>query len=157
MKTFLMGVGAVVVALAMTACNPASKEAQEAENAAATLAQEESAGVAGPVVVDLEDDSVYRPGQGLDILTILDFNATWCGPCKQLAPVFHQMAEKYKGKINFVSVDVDRNPETAGAYGVKAVPTVVFIRPDGSSSTYEGTSDLLPVDKLEALITEALN
>lgn len=66
------------------------------------------------------------------VAAIIDFNATWCGPCKQFAPIFEAAAEKYGDKVEFRSVDVDENPELAQKYGVQSIPMVVFVDKDGN-------------------------
>lgn len=63
--------------------------------------------------------------------TIIDFNATWCGPCKMFAPVFEAAAEKYAGEIEFVSVDIDEYPEIATHFGVESIPMVVILNSNG--------------------------
>ena len=55
---------------------------------------------------------------------VCDFYATWCGPCKMLAPVMDSMAEKYSDKAVFVKVDIDNNFELAARYGVTSIPLV---------------------------------
>ena len=107
-------------------------------------------------VVDLENDNVYRPDNKVERLTVLDFNATWCGPCKQFAPAFEEGAAKFGQLVDFVSVDVDVNPETAKAFGVESIPTVIFIWPNGKTERYVGTTDLLPAEKFVALVHGAL-
>lgn len=62
---------------------------------------------------------------------IIDFNATWCGPCRQMKPVFHQLARKYGDKYNFISIDIDQYPELAEKYHIQSIPTFVFIDADG--------------------------
>lgn len=103
-------------------------------------------------VTELADDKAYRPGMKVDRLTILDFNATWCGPCKQFSPVFHEAAKKFGKRVNFVSIDTDRNPETADAFNIQSIPTVVFIYPNGKTKRFVGTGDLMPQSKFNALI-----
>ena len=90
-------------------------------------------------IVDLANDSALRPGMTVDQLTFIDFNATWCGPCKLIAPSFHALANDYIGRVKFYSVDIDRCPETAKAFGVEAIPTFVLIRPDGKTERFVGT------------------
>lgn len=64
---------------------------------------------------------------------VIDFNATWCGPCRQFAPVFHSVAADFDGRVTFVSVDVDKSPELAAQYGVQSIPFVVYLMPDGTA------------------------
>jgi thioredoxin 1 len=62
-------------------------------------------------------------------LMMVDFWATWCGPCKMLTPVMEELAEDYEGKAVVIGkVDVDENPELARRYGVMSVPTVIFFK-----------------------------
>lgn len=58
------------------------------------------------------------------MVTVKDFYAEWCGPCKQQEPILEQLKEKYPG-INFEKIDVDENPEEAENYGVRSVPTII--------------------------------
>ncbi|KAL7571038.1 hypothetical protein ACA910_003755 [Epithemia clementina (nom. ined.)] len=60
-------------------------------------------------------------------LVVIDFTATWCGPCKMIAPLFKEMSEAFDDVV-FVKVDVDENPDTAAEYNVSAMPTFVFIK-----------------------------
>jgi thioredoxin 1 len=60
-------------------------------------------------------------------LVVIDFSATWCGPCKQIAPLFKELSEAVSDVI-FVKVDVDDNPDTAAKYQVSAMPTFLFIK-----------------------------
>lgn len=64
--------------------------------------------------------------------TVVDFYATWCGPCKHIAPVFEELKEQYKGKANFVSIDVDQQSYEARRFGVEAMPTFVFLDTEGN-------------------------
>lgn len=61
-------------------------------------------------------------------LQVIDFYATWCGPCKQLAPIIEKMEKKYAGKIAFSRVDVDAEPQLAEQYNITAMPTLVFVK-----------------------------
>ena len=58
---------------------------------------------------------------------IIDFYATWCGPCKAKAPVLEKIAEKYYGRINVFKVDVDKEQELAALFGVRSIPSLLFI------------------------------
>ena len=59
---------------------------------------------------------------------VVDFNATWCGPCRMLAPVLEDISEKYAGRVSFYSVDVDESPALAMQYRVSSVPCLVLLK-----------------------------
>ena len=59
---------------------------------------------------------------------VVDFTATWCPPCKMLAPVLDRVAEKYEGQAKFVKVDIDENTEVAAKYGVQQIPNLLFFK-----------------------------
>jgi thioredoxin 1 len=59
---------------------------------------------------------------------LVDFWATWCGPCKAIAPVIEEIAGEYDGKVKVGKVDVDKNQDTAMKYGVRSIPTLLIIK-----------------------------
>ena len=61
------------------------------------------------------------------VAKVLDFSATWCGPCRQLAPTIETLEKEYAGKVVFEKIDVDQNSELAGKYGIEAIPTLVYL------------------------------
>ncbi|WP_289287224.1 thioredoxin domain-containing protein [uncultured Duncaniella sp.] len=73
--------------------------------------------------------------------TVIDFSATWCGPCRRFAPIFEETAKEYKGKAIFMSVDVDNSPETARQFEVSAIPQVSILMPDGTITSTVGFMD----------------
>jgi thioredoxin 1 len=62
------------------------------------------------------------------MLTLMDFYADWCGPCKMMAPIFAEVEKDYEGKVEFKKVDVETNPAEAGKYGVMGIPTFVLLK-----------------------------
>ena len=59
---------------------------------------------------------------------IVDFWATWCGPCKAIAPIIEDLAKEYSGKVKVGKLDIDENQETAIKFGVRSIPTVLFFK-----------------------------
>ena len=59
---------------------------------------------------------------------VTDFWAEWCGPCKMIAPILEEIAKEYDGKIQVAKLDVDHNPNTAMAYGVMSIPTLLVFK-----------------------------
>ena len=72
---------------------------------------------------------------------IIDFYATWCGPCKMIAPTLKELAKKYKDSIYVYKVDVDKQKRLAGAMGIQSMPTVVFIPIKGQPQVIVGAAD----------------
>ncbi len=68
-------------------------------------------------------DSVIATGRSL-----VDFWATWCGPCRMIAPAIEALGEKYAGKANVCKVDVDEQPELARRFGVMSIPTIIVFQ-----------------------------
>lgn len=63
-----------------------------------------------------------------DKLVVVDCGATWCGPCQHIAPIIDELANEYEGKAEIVKCDVDENTELTSKYGIRNVPTVLFIK-----------------------------
>jgi thioredoxin 1 len=63
-----------------------------------------------------------------DVPVVVDFWATWCGPCKMVAPIIDELAKEYDKKVKIGKVDVDESPNTASKFGVMSIPTIMFFK-----------------------------
>jgi thioredoxin 1 len=63
-----------------------------------------------------------------DKLAVVDFSAEWCGPCRMVSPIIHELADEYDGRIVTGEVNVDENPEVTAKYKVRNIPTVLFFK-----------------------------
>jgi thioredoxin len=84
---------------------------------------------------------------------IVDFFATWCGPCNALSPIMEELAEEYGGKIYIYKVDVDQEEDLAAAFGVRSIPTLLFIPQSGKPTITQGA---LPKSDLKKMIDQHL-
>lgn len=84
---------------------------------------------------------------------IIDFYATWCGPCKALAPLLEELSEEYAGKIDIYKVDIDKERELAAAFGVRSVPTLLFVPMDDKPQMATGA---LPRSAFDEVIADVL-
>jgi len=78
--------------------------------------------------LDLTDQSFKKEVLESDIPVLVDFWATWCGPCKMIVPVIEELAKEYAGKIKIGKVNVDNCSQTATRYGVMSIPTLIFFK-----------------------------
>ena len=82
---------------------------------------------------------------------LVDFWASWCGPCKMLSPVISELADEYEGKVKVGKVNVDEQPELAAAFHVASIPTVVLFKDGEIADTSVGYR---PKQQLEEMIKE---
>ncbi len=91
-------------------------------------------------IVALTDANFNAEVVESDVPVMVDFSATWCGPCQALHPIIEGIAPEYDGKVKIGTIDIDNNRETPGKYQIMAVPTLIFFR------------DGMPVDKYTGLL-----
>ena len=84
---------------------------------------------------------------------IVDFYATWCGPCKMVAPILDELAKEYDGQIVIYKVDTDKEAELASVFGIRSIPSILFIPMSGKPEMAQGA---LPKEAFKKAIDEFL-
>jgi thioredoxin 1 len=96
-------------------------------------------------VADVNDQNFNSEVLESALPVMVDFYATWCGPCKQLSPLVDQIAAQYAGRLKVVKLDIDVAPGTASSHGIMAVPTLILFK-GGSEKVkitgFRGKADL---------------
>ena len=88
-----------------------------------------------------------------DTPVLVDFWAPWCGPCRMVAPIVEELAEEYDGKVKFVKLNTDENPQIAGKYGIRSIPTLLVFKNGEAVSQIVG---FRPKSDLAKRLEEAL-
>lgn len=79
-------------------------------------------------IVTLTDDNFKDEVLEADAPMLVDFWATWCAPCRQIAPIIEELAEEFDGRAKVGKLDVDNNPRVAQQFGVRSIPTLLFFK-----------------------------
>lgn len=146
-KLFLLGALAVLFSVT-TACGAKTSPSNEGEGGSKNAV----------VTLQSVDKKNLRVVDGLLIPEgmpcIVDFYATWCGPCKVYSPTFHEVAAQYEGQAIFISIDVDANPEIANKYEIQSIPSTVFILPGGGVMGKQ--TGIIPKDTLVSFVNQLM-
>ncbi|MBP3873534.1 MAG: thioredoxin [Lachnospiraceae bacterium] len=86
-------------------------------------------------------------------VSVVDFNATWCGPCRMLGPVLEELSEEMAGKASFYAMDVDDNPDIAASFGINSIPYVAVFK-DGQK--VDEQIGFVPKPQLQAFVERNL-
>ena len=77
-------------------------------------------------VTPVSDSNFDQTVLQADVPVLVDFWATWCAPCRMVAPVVEELAKDYEGRVRFAKLDVDQNPKTASKYSIMSIPTLII-------------------------------
>ena len=105
-------------------------------------------------VMELQDESFATEVENGEGMTVVDFWAPWCAPCRMVAPVIESLAEEYEGTVKFAKVNVDEVPAVASRYGVRSIPTIGIFK-DGEA--INGVVGAVPKQVLVQAIEEGLS
>ncbi|MEX0890966.1 MAG: thioredoxin [Gemmatimonadota bacterium] len=105
----------------------------------------------GPISVT--DGNFATEIEGADGLSMVDFWAAWCGPCRMVAPVVEQLAQEYEGRLKVAKLDVDANQQTAAKFNIRSIPSILLFKDGKHVDTVVGA---VPKNLLERKIQEHL-
>ncbi len=103
--------------------------------------------------VHVNDDSFDAEVRNSDIPVVVDFWAEWCGPCKQIGPSLEELSDEMSGKVKIVKVDVDQNPNSAAAMGVRGIPALFIFK---NGEVVSNRSGAAPKAALQSWIEDSI-
>lgn len=150
MKRLLLGMAALSLFATGCAQNNTKKQNTQNTNEMNTIALTKADFL--KKVVDYEKNPTEWKYLG-DKPALVDFYASWCGPCKALAPVLEELAAEYKDQIYIYKIDTEAEQELAAAFGIRSIPTLLFIPMEGKPQMAQGA---LPKATLKKAIDEIM-
>ena len=100
------------------------------------------------MVIDVKKSNFQEEVISADKLVLVDLYATWCAPCKALAPVLEELADKYADKIKVVKVNVDEEESIAARFGIASIPTVIFFKNGQTAASFVGLRSASEIEKM---------
>ena len=104
-------------------------------------------------LIHVTDDTFEAEILNSNIPVLVDFSATWCGPCKQLTPIVEELATEYAGRLKVAHVDVDHARNHATKFGVMSVPTVLYMKAGAVTDSQVGvTTKAKMIEKIDKML-----
>ena len=104
-------------------------------------------------LVQVDDKNFAAEVLNSDLPVLVDFWATWCGPCRSISPIVEELAKEFIGKVKVTKLNVDESPATPGQYGVRGIPTLILFK---GGKILDQITGAVPKARLKALIEKAL-
>jgi thioredoxin 1 len=104
-------------------------------------------------VLEINDSNFEQEVGKSAVPVLVDFTATWCGPCKMLAPVIEELAGEYKGRVKVGKLDIDDNQATAQKFQIRGVPTVLLFQ---NGKVVDQMVGVAPKSKFQNMLTRVL-
>lgn len=130
-KHFIAATAALMIVLTTSCGNAGAQNDTKKKVAAQKHAVELTSEQFSQLVYNIDSDDMKYLGTKP---AIVDFTATWCGPCRSIAPILEELAKEYEGQIVVYKVDVDKCRDVATAFGISSIPAVLYIPLDGEPS-----------------------
>lgn len=105
----------------------------------------------GKHTFEVTDDEFESSVKSSDQLALVDFWASWCAPCRMVAPILDELAEEYQGRARIYKLDVDANPGSASAYSVRSIPSILFFK---GGAVVDSVVGAVPKSKLKEKIDQ---
>lgn len=104
-------------------------------------------------LVHVNDKTFASEVLSSDVPVLVDFWATWCGPCRSISPIVEELAKEFSGRVKVTKLNVDENPATPTQYGVRGIPTLILFK---GGKIFDQIVGSVPKARLKAVIEKAL-